>query len=218
MASASQGCTYDGTLTPPATIPTKTGYTFKGWTVRGLPDGYTRLEYIQSSGTQYINTGVQYNSSKPIVLILTAKSDYSTTSNHVALGFGGLTGQWFGLNSQKWTIGTGGVSTVLATNKTSNIEITWTGGKEYLKIAGVSIGSRSTTNTTNNLWLFGCQGETSRFRGTIYSVQIFVDNVLVKDFIPAKNSSNVVGMYDTVSKTFFTNVGTGSFTAGAVVE
>ena len=27
-------CVYDGTLTPPATIPTKTGYTFKGWRVK----------------------------------------------------------------------------------------------------------------------------------------------------------------------------------------
>ena len=31
---ASQSCTYDGTLTPPTTIPTKTGYTFKGWRPR----------------------------------------------------------------------------------------------------------------------------------------------------------------------------------------
>ncbi|MBQ3784914.1 MAG: InlB B-repeat-containing protein, partial [Alphaproteobacteria bacterium] len=34
VPSASQSCTYDGTLTPPATIPTKTGYTFKGWRVK----------------------------------------------------------------------------------------------------------------------------------------------------------------------------------------
>ena len=34
VASASQSCVYDGTLTPPTTIPTKTGYTFKGWRVK----------------------------------------------------------------------------------------------------------------------------------------------------------------------------------------
>lgn len=34
VASASQSCTYDGDLTPPSTIPTRTGYTFKGWRVR----------------------------------------------------------------------------------------------------------------------------------------------------------------------------------------
>ncbi len=36
VASASQSCVYDGALTPPATIPTKTGYTFKGWRVRQI--------------------------------------------------------------------------------------------------------------------------------------------------------------------------------------
>ena len=34
VPSESQSCVYDGTLTPPATIPTKTGYTFKGWRVK----------------------------------------------------------------------------------------------------------------------------------------------------------------------------------------
>ena len=34
VPSESQSCVYDGTLTPPTTIPTKTGYTFKGWRVR----------------------------------------------------------------------------------------------------------------------------------------------------------------------------------------
>ena len=34
VPSASQSCVYDGTLTPPATIPTRTGYTFKGWRVK----------------------------------------------------------------------------------------------------------------------------------------------------------------------------------------
>ena len=34
VPSVSQSCVYDGTLTPPATIPTKTGYTFRGWRVR----------------------------------------------------------------------------------------------------------------------------------------------------------------------------------------
>ena len=34
VPSASQSCVYDGGLTPPTTIPTKTGYTFKGWRVK----------------------------------------------------------------------------------------------------------------------------------------------------------------------------------------
>ena len=34
VPSASQSCVYDGGLTPPTTIPTRTGYTFKGWRVK----------------------------------------------------------------------------------------------------------------------------------------------------------------------------------------
>ena len=44
VASASQSCVYDGTLTPPATIPTKTGYTFKGWRVRDLTCGLSHVD------------------------------------------------------------------------------------------------------------------------------------------------------------------------------
>ena len=33
----------------------------------GLPDGYTKLEYLQSSGTQYIDTGVYPNQDTRVV-------------------------------------------------------------------------------------------------------------------------------------------------------
>jgi len=40
----SLSCIYDGTLTPPATIPTRTGYTFKGWRVRDLTCGLSHVD------------------------------------------------------------------------------------------------------------------------------------------------------------------------------
>ena len=47
-----------------------------------------------------------------------------------------------------------------------------------------------------------------------YYMKIYENGVLVRDFVPAKNSNNVIGMYDMVSGQFFTNAGTGDFTAG----
>ena len=44
------------------------------------------------------------------------------------------------------------------------------------------------------------------------------NGTLVRDFIPAKNASGVVGMYDTVSGQFFTNQGSGDFIAGPGAE
>ena len=40
----SNTCTYDGALTMPSTIPTRTGYTFKGWRVRPQMD-FTTIVY-----------------------------------------------------------------------------------------------------------------------------------------------------------------------------
>ena len=42
--------------TTTAATCTKEGYTFKGWSL--LPNGYKQVEYIESTGTQYINTAV----------------------------------------------------------------------------------------------------------------------------------------------------------------
>lgn len=52
----------------------------------------------------------------------------------------------------------------------------------------------------------------------IYSCKLYEDGVLVRDFIPARrNSDGSVGMYDTVTKQFYGNAGTGSFLPGSVI-
>ena len=55
VQQSAQSCVYDGTLTIPSTPPTRTGYTFAGWKVR-LPGTYTELEYLESTGTQFVDT------------------------------------------------------------------------------------------------------------------------------------------------------------------
>ena len=47
-------CTVNDDLIIPTTPPTKYGYTFTGWGL--LP--FTPIEYLESTGTQYIDTGV----------------------------------------------------------------------------------------------------------------------------------------------------------------
>ena len=44
-------------------------------TQAALPSGYTELEYIQSTGTQYINTGFMPNGKSKIAMNLTPLSD-----------------------------------------------------------------------------------------------------------------------------------------------
>ncbi len=56
------------------------------------------------------------------------------------------------------------------------------------------------------------------FFGNLYRLKISIDNVFIFSGIPARRKSdNVIGMYDIVSKKFFTNQGTGVFNAGPSV-
>jgi hypothetical protein len=53
----------------------------------------------------------------------------------------------------------------------------------------------------------------------VYNVKMYNSGNLDLNLIPAKrNSDGVFGMYDSISGQFFTNSGTGTFTAGPVVE
>ena len=53
--------------------------------------------------------------------------------------------------------------------------------------------------------------------GKLYSCQIYDNGTLIRDYVPAKNSGEVVGLYDLVNDTFYQNAGTGVFAAGPEV-
>ena len=53
--------------------------------------------------------------------------------------------------------------------------------------------------------------------GKWYEVQIYDNETLVRDLVPAKNSSGTVGLYDNVGGVFYTNAGTGDF-AGEIAS
>ena len=215
VPSASQSCTYDGTLTPPATIPTKTGYTFKGWTVRGLPDGYTRLEYIESSGTQYIDTGV---------------SSYTDTFFNMEVSFPKFRSYRF-FGNAKTLLGFGSSGGLFVNNTSTSlsdfVDSGLVGTKMNIRYKDGTININGTNyvcsearEDSSHLYINArADSLSSRIAsGKWYRVQIGRDTTLQRDFIPAKDSSNVVGMFDTVSQTFFTNSGTGTFIAGPAVQ
>ena len=192
-------------------------------TVTPLPDGYTQLEYIQSSGTQYIDTGYKPNSSTKLTATLQFVSSSSgnkfcfgaRTSNSVgrfSLGYSfGSSGSWFfGYNTTVPNV----TSAVSPTGKTSVII-----DKNVCTVGGYSAtASQSTFSCAQNLVLFADnEGGTIGQNGSIklYDCSIYDNGVLIRNFIPARNSSGTLGLYDTVNGAFYTNAGSGTFTAGA---
>ena len=76
--------------------------------------------------------------------------------------------------------------------------------------------SEFTTNANCCLFASMLNETTLRpFAGKIYNAKIYNGDSLVRDFVPCyRKEDNVIGMYDLISNTFYTNSGTGDFEKG----
>ena len=187
----------------------------------GLPLGYTLLDYIESSGTQYIDTGIIGNEVLGVDgASLTLKVAFtSTTGQYQINGFGnnpqiGVTLSGGSLYWQNYNRGTEIVSTNVVYEPVLDLK---TG---VLSCAGFTdVIAQSVSQASTHLFLFAMNaaGVANNFaRQKLYSAVITgAGGTVLRNMVPVKrNSDNVLGMYDTVSGQFFTNQGTGEFIAG----
>lgn len=185
-----------------------------------LPSGYKKLEYIQSSGTQYIITSVP------------AASNIRVTATFEVTSIGSATTFVFGAqseNSARYCLGI-----------TSGGLFRSDYGTEYISGPSVSVGTKYTVDKNQNvctingtainnsvhtfskgasIYLFA-RNYTSLSYGSLklYGCKIYSSDALVRNFIPCKNASGTVGLWDDVNSVFYQNAGTGSFTAGPEVS
>ena len=218
-ANESDGCTL-------WTIVDQTAY------ARGLPDGYTRLEYIQSTGTQYIDTGYVYTDNSTAHVVIDTTFTNLPDSGWKMHGVSGSAfgGPNVGVNTLN-KLG-GAASGDFYTDVPASINIRYLFDLDvqniFFSVTDVATGTVLVTkNNFGNTFrdiirpsyvLFGYKSSGDaviKNSSKIYSAQLYDGGVLVGDFIPARrNSDSVLGMYDTVSGTFKENAGTGTFTAG----
>ena len=179
-----------------------------------LPSGYKRLEYIKSSGKQYVNAGFKPNQKTRVSMKM--KSSQSTGSN-----------VWLFGCQKSWSTNGYAVSTYTAEfgNNSTTTAFTIYDGIVHevdfdcgtLKIDGSTVWTSSGTFQTEfDLYLaaINANGIASGFNGYIYSSQIYDNGTLIRDFIPAKLSDGTIGLYDKLNGLFYINAGTGTFTAG----
>lgn len=193
-----------------------------GSPLHNLPSGYTELEYIQSSGTQYLDTGIAYKDG------IRAEVDFqyvSYSNTAYTFGFNDYLGYLFFVSSNGvYTINPSQSLNYTASiyNKT-HISALFNLNNNIPMIT-VTIGNETKTYTRNdaggtvyNLQLFTVSAQTSNISvGRCYGVKIYDNDVLVMELVPAlRTSDNKVGMYDTVGNTFKINSGTGNFIGGA---
>ena len=181
-----------------------------------VPSGLVELEYIESTGTQYIDTGLKPTQNYSI----TIKCQSTGTSSNTYAGCDTNwqnTGFFIGVNVFEF----GNASTTSVQNYGENpivLTLDKTGGyKDGVKIWNNA--STATFQTVSNLTLFALnRNGTIReyLTGKIYYCKIYDNNTLVRDFIPAKRiSDDKCGLWDKVNFKFYTDESGGNFTAGA---
>lgn len=184
---------------------------------------YTKLKYIESTGVEAIDTGViasdditincdfsalVFNDNRNYIIGVFKQSSSTANRTQFSYSSSSLFGWGDGFEfSSSLTLNTNKHN--LTMNKTS---FTFDGNKVY------TVSSHTFDSSADTIYLFGCHNGSVTLNGVrIYACKIFNNGTLVRNLIPSKNASGVAGMYDTVTKTFLTNVGTGAFVAGPEV-
>lgn len=171
-------------------------------------ESYTQVEYLESSGTQYINTGFNPNYNTRVVLdadilnnngfLLGSRhsSSANSTSNNFAITYSSTTKVRtdFGGNEGYIT-----VSSVLGRHIIDkNKKVTTYGGVSY-----TSTPVNATFQSNYPLYLLTVNtAGTIRSDGIsakIYSCQIYDNDVLVRDYVPVKDGTGERYLYDLVN-------------------
>lgn len=206
-----------------------------------LPSGYTQLEYLQSSGTQYINTNMFYTHVKATYEIMSVGSTYiavfgsrtsSSSSNQFAFGYAAHQSPklWrFDYESEHQALDSLTVGTELPWDGKHTISIDSNNGSILIDNNLINLGFPASIEASNTLPLYLFALNTNSTAGEIgntriYSFKLYDTNYNfmiekpVLNLVPARNSSGALGMYDTIGGKFYTNAGTGTFTAGPNVN
>ena len=178
------------------------------------------VEYLQSSGTQYIDTGVKKTSGTTI------DCTFSLASTSTKAVFGARTGAansdrlaLFAFNSN-FRFDAGSQRYLYTPNTTSTFRFQYDGTNAVLTnlttgvvdTQAVSIGEAGTVNIV----LFGVSTNgniSAPLEGRIYSFKLWQSGVLALDFIPVRKGA-VGYLYDRVTRKLFGNAGTGDFVLG----
>lgn len=192
-------------------------------TVKSILDDYIELEYIESTGTQYINPSIVLNNN------MNFDFDIYWTSKTTFL-FGVNSGGQETLLMPRNVYLNGGSKSftedIIALNTKYHFEFNMISSNGYIKRNGEAIFTRGTGTCKPNseLYLFanvyvnGDKPQTyQQYR--LYNFKLRENNIIRYNLVPAiRKSDNEIGMLDKVNNVFYTNQGSGTFIAGPTKE
>lgn len=191
-----------------------------------LPEGFTELQYVESSGTQYVSTGFTPNQNTRVVC------DYefvgSKPSDHKVLfgsrkDYSSVQQYFFGYNASVWRsdYGTGRA-------QFSESEVPFAGrhvvdkNKGDTTLDGLKKSSSAISATMSGpMYVFAGNtngSATNQCSARVYSMQVYNGQQLARDLVPAKRDEDgAVGFYDLSTQALYVGQN-GNLIAGPEVE
>ena len=186
-----------------------------------LPSTYQQVEYIESTGTQFIDTGIVAGVGARWEIKYTYINSASQSQNGAS--------STSNLNSSRFVFANINNSLYMAIG----ISFSWSKPLDYNPHIYILdkpnnktwIDSESRivlngfTSSLKTLYIFHRNTDTPenfKHNGKCYYSKIYDNNVLIQHLIPCyRKSDAVIGMYDIVNNTFIINIGTGTFLKGS---
>ena len=200
-----------------------------------VPAGYTALDYLQGTGTQWIDTG--FSTDTGMVARYAAVWSKDNSGSDCVVGAAG-NGNNYGLlrpdysteDSCRWELGFANRTIIErmygnGVDKKYTVQFSTVSENVYLDVDNNRVITDTdvvTYNASTNINLF-----TSRFDDSVgsacsawlyYAIIWSSDGELVRDFVPVRRDDGKLGMYDVYNNKFYENNGTGEFIAGEAVN
>ena len=186
-----------------------------------LPGGYTELEYIQSSGTQYLDSGVTFEKTDTVEFEILWTVTPPSSGTYVC-------GNYY----MQVGMGTSGYGIYAASNTKAygtkdRMRVTFASVQETLLVNDAQVfthnwSGQNLSNVKLGILKLGMEGNawysSAPVSAKVYSCTIKKGGALVRNFIPCKNAAGIIGLWDDVNSVFYQNAGSGVFTAGPEVR
>lgn len=170
------------------------------------------VEYIESTGSQYINTGILTQTSLRLILDgvfrQSREGDHGSILPNKRFHVGMYIGKFFfGIGNQTWSVA----------SHNANRHTFELNGNGYAKFDSTQRFLAAVANNSNYVYLFARNGNGTAsifvYGFRLYGAKMYVGDELVRDFIPVRIGS-VGYLYDKVNEQFYGRQGSGAFIVG----
>ncbi|MBR1587233.1 MAG: hypothetical protein IJ658_02800 [Kiritimatiellae bacterium] len=190
-----------------------------------------RVQYLESSGTQYIDTGIipswntTFKGDYEYLATVPGSGNYDMIAGVRTTGAGST--RYYPVSLDGSLMKVRYVYSSIQLRKTHLVRtrrsIIFNDENHHVFVDGEDMGefTAQLSAATRTCWLFGCNSESTSLTkdhwysaARIYGCEFVTNGVLARKFIPVVDANGEACMFDEVEEKLYRNLGTGTFTAG----